>query len=116
MSRVHAVVMNASRPGAARLHYLDTLRVLAVLMVFLYHSTMPFTLGDPDIANAERSLPASIVFSAFLAPWGMPFFFLLAGAATWFALERRATRQYVAERFRRLIVPFLVGSLLLTPL
>jgi glucan biosynthesis protein C len=116
MSPVDSAVTSGSRPNSVRLHYLDTLRVLAVFMVFLYHATMPFTMGDPDIANAERSLPASIVFSAFLAPWGMPFFFLLAGAATWFALQHRTTRQYVGERFRRLIVPFLVGSLLLTSL
>jgi len=104
-------------PGASvRLHYLDTLRVLAVFMVFLYHSTMPFTLGQADIMNDETSLVATMFFSAFLAPWGMPFFFLLAGAGIWFALQRRTARQFAGERFRRLFVPFLVGCALLTPL
>jgi glucan biosynthesis protein C len=102
--------------GSVRLHYLDALRVLAVFMVFLYHSSMPFTLGQPDIANAETSLVATMFFGAFLAPWGMPFFFLLAGAATWFALQRRTARQFAGERFRRLLVPFLVGCALFTPL
>jgi fucose 4-O-acetylase-like acetyltransferase len=45
-------------------------------------------------------------FGAFLAPWGMPFFFLLSGAATWFALHWRAARQFTGERFGRLIAPF----------
>jgi surface polysaccharide O-acyltransferase-like enzyme len=104
-------------PGASvRLHYLDTLRVLAVFMVFLYHSTMPFTLGQADIMNDETSLVATMFFSAFLAPWGMPFFFLLAGAGIWFALQRRTACQFAGERFRRLFVPFLVGCALLTPL
>ena len=104
-------------PGASvRLHYLDTLRVLAVFMVFLYHSTMPFTLGQADIMNDETSLVATMFFSAFLAPWGMPFFFLLAGAGIWFALQRRTARQFAGERFRLLFVPFLVGCALLTPL
>jgi surface polysaccharide O-acyltransferase-like enzyme len=102
--------------AAVRLHYLDTLRVLAVLVVFLYHSTMPFTLGQADIVNDERSLVATVLFVAFLAPWGMPFFFLLAGAGTWFALQRRTARQFAGERFRRLLVPFLVGCALFTPL
>jgi glucan biosynthesis protein C len=102
--------------GSVRLHYLDGLRVLAVFVVFLYHSSMPFTLGQPDIANAETSLVATMFFGAFLAPWGMPFFFLLAGAATWFALQRRTARQFAGERFRRLLVPFLVGCALFTPL
>jgi surface polysaccharide O-acyltransferase-like enzyme len=104
-------------PGAAvRLHYLDTLRVLAVFVVFLYHSTMPFTLGQADIVNDERSLAATVLFVAFLAPWGMPFFFLLAGAGTWFALQRRTAHQFAGERFRRLFVPFLIGCALFTPL
>jgi len=99
-----------------RLHYLDALRVLAVFLVFLYHCSMFFTLGEPEIRNPEQSLVATVIFSAFLAPWGMPFFFLLSGAAAWFALQRRTARQYAGERFRRLLVPFIVGSLLFTPL
>jgi len=99
-----------------RLHYLDVLRVLAVFVVFLYHSSMPFTLGQADIVNDETSLVATVFFVAFLAPWGMPFFFLLAGAGTWFALQRRTARQFAGERFRRLLVPFLVGCALFTPL
>ena len=102
--------------ASARLHYLDVLRVLAVFVVFLYHCSMPFTLGQADIMNNETSLVATVFFVAFLAPWGMPFFFLLAGAGTWFALQRRTARQFAGERFRRLLVPFLVGCALFTPL
>jgi glucan biosynthesis protein C len=105
----------ASRP-AVRLHYLDTLRVLAVFMVFLFHAAKPFTQGEAwRIMNAQTSLVASAIFGALLAPWGMPFFFLLAGAGTWFALQRRSARQFARERFRRLLIPFVIGSLLLTP-
>ncbi len=100
----------------ARLYYLDSLRVLAVFMVFLFHASMPFTLAQSEIANAEISMPATVFFVVFLAPWGMPFFFLLAGAGAWFALQRRTARQYATERFRRLFVPFLVGCALFTPL
>jgi peptidoglycan/LPS O-acetylase OafA/YrhL len=99
-----------------RLHYLDSLRVLAVFMVFVFHAAKPFTIGDWHIMNAQASTAATIFFMAFLAPWGMPFFFLLAGAGTWFALQRRTARQFAGERFRRLLVPFLVGSVLFTPL
>jgi surface polysaccharide O-acyltransferase-like enzyme len=102
--------------ASVRLHYLDVLRVLAVFVVFLYHCSMPFTLGQADIMNNETSLVATVFFVAFLAPWGMPFFFLLAGAGTWFALQRRTARQFAGERFRRLFVPFLVGCALFTPL
>jgi len=92
-----------SRPhpeASVRLHYLDSLRVLAVFMVFLFHCSRPFTLGGAEIVNAETSLVATLFFTAFLAPWGMPFFFLLAGAGVWFALQRRT-----AASLRRAVPP-----------
>jgi hypothetical protein len=45
----------------------------------------------------------------------MPLFFLLAGASTWFALRFRSAKQYVRERFRRLLIPLLFGLLVIIP-
>ena len=111
-----AAMLTTDHPGAgpARLHYLDSLRVLATLIVFMFHALHPFDLTDWHIKNDEQSLPLTIVM-IFLSTWGMPFFFLLAGAGTWLALKRRTSGQYLSERVRRLLVPFICGSLLLTP-
>lgn len=97
-----------------RLYYLDWLRVLAVLGVFLFHAVHPFDLTPWHIKNAEQST-AITVFIAFMFPWGMPFFFMLAGAGSWFALRRRSAGEFVRERFNRLLLPYLVGALLLMP-
>jgi glucan biosynthesis protein C len=102
-------------PPAARLHYLDTLRVLAIGMVFLFHAVHPFDFGDWQVKNAEQSEILTIIL-LFLSMWGMPFFFLLAGAGGWLALQRRTAREYVSERFYRLFTPFIVGSILFTPI
>ncbi len=107
---------NGASRASVRLHYLDTLRVLAVFVVFLFHSSRPFTTIDWLVTNAEMSIVAVMAFLTFLAPWGMPFFFLLAGAGTWLALQRRSSRQFATERLTRLLVPYLVGSALCTPL
>jgi glucan biosynthesis protein C len=100
----------------ARLHYLDWLRLLAILGVFLFHAVHPFDATDWHIKNADTSLVVTLVFVVFLYPWGMPLFFLLSGAASRFALRRRSPRTYAIERFQRLFIPFLVGAILLTPL
>jgi glucan biosynthesis protein C len=105
---------SAGRP-AVRLHYLDWLRVLAVVMVFVFHALKPFNIGDWVIMNSETSMAATVFF-ALLSPWGMPFFFLLAGAGSCFALRRRTARQYARERFNPQLLPFLVGSMLFTPI
>lgn len=103
---------SATAPG--RVYYLDSLRVLAMVIVFMYHALHPFDLYGWHIKNDELSLPLTVVM-AFFSTWGMPFFFLLAGASTWFALRRRSAAEYVNERLRRLIIPFVVGSFVLGP-
>jgi peptidoglycan/LPS O-acetylase OafA/YrhL len=101
---------------SVRLHYLDWLRVLAILGVFLFHAVHPFDVTDWHIKNTEQSMLVTLVFVIFLYPWGMPLFFLLSGAGSWFALRRRTWRQYASERTRRLFIPFLIGSILFSPL
>ena len=101
-------------PESGRLHYLDWLRVLAILGVFLFHASNVFNDQDFVIKNADQSEVITGV-QAFFFPWGMPLFFLIAGAGTWFALRRRTSGQYVKERSSRLLIPFVVGSILLSP-
>jgi peptidoglycan/LPS O-acetylase OafA/YrhL len=99
-----------------RLHYLDWLQVLAILGVFLFHAVHPFDdLVDWHIKNAERSILATF-YTGFFNLWGMPFFFLMAGATSWFSLRRRVPSRYVRERVSRLLIPYIVGAIVLTPI
>ncbi len=84
-------------------------------MVFLFHAVHPFDFGDWQVKNVAQSEILTIIL-LFLGMWGMPFFFMLAGAGAWFALQRRTARQYVSERFYRVLIPFIAGSILFTPL
>jgi peptidoglycan/LPS O-acetylase OafA/YrhL len=45
----------------------------------------------------------------------MPLLFVLAGAATWYALGHRSAKAYAGERTKRLLVPFLFGLLVIVP-
>jgi surface polysaccharide O-acyltransferase-like enzyme len=107
--------VEAPSAPAARVYYLDWLRVIAPLGVFLFHATLVFSEFDYHIKNAEQS-PAITALLGFLFPWGMPLFFLIAGAGSWFALQRRTPGQYARERFNRLLIPFIAGTLLLSPI
>jgi len=111
-------VLRAENPTStkkARLYYLDWLRVLAVLGVFFVHCSVIFSFLPWQIKNAENSLVPTI-FVAFLILWGMPLFFLLAGASASFGLRSRTGGQFLAERFIRLVIPFVVGFIFLSPL
>ncbi len=109
-----AALPSSSVDPAGRLHYLDWLRVLAVLGVFLFHAVHPFGTFDWHVKNPQQSEAISLLL-AFLS-WGLGFLFLIAGAASFLALKTRTAGQYVQERLRRLLLPYVVGWLLLSPL
>jgi len=104
----------SSAQAAVRLHYLDWLRVLATLGVFMFHAINVFSPVGFEISNAERS-DLIMAIQGFFFPWGMPLFFLVSGAGSWFALRRRTAAQFTRERTLRLLVPFFTGTLLLGP-
>jgi glucan biosynthesis protein C len=114
-------VKNAMRSGSvegtphtARLHYPDWLRVLAVLGVFNAHSTNIYDSLYWHIRGGEQNA-GLMVLVVFGTQWGMSLFFYLAGASAWFALQSRTSGQFISERFKRLIIPFIVGFILLSP-
>lgn len=96
-----------------RLYYLDWLRVLAMFGVFFYHNARFFDgFGDWHVKNATTNMAAS-VYRALVEFWGMPLFFLLAGAGTYFALKVIKPWQYIQERTLRLVVPLIFGMLII---
>jgi glucan biosynthesis protein C len=107
---------NTGSSKSERLYYLDWLQVLAVLGVFLFHAVHPFDdLAGWHIKNAEKSVLATF-FVGYFNLWGMPFFFLMAGATSWFSLRRRTPDRYARERVTRLLIPFMIGAIVLTPI
>lgn len=100
---------------AVRLYYLDWLRVIATVGVFLTHVSDVFNTVKFEIKNAEQSEVITII-QGFVFPWGMPLFFLIAAAGSYFALRHRSAREFTRERTLRLLVPFLTGTLVLGPI
>jgi surface polysaccharide O-acyltransferase-like enzyme len=97
-----------------RCYYVDWLRILAMAVVFLFHCARFFDDGGWHVKNSVTDIGFTIL-TGFTSQWTMPFFFLLAGAGTWFALGRRSPGQYVGARFKRLLLPYLFGIVLWLP-
>ena len=104
--------MNAIDTTSTRLHYIDWLRVLAVLLLFPFHVSRVFNTEVFYVKAAQLSTVLDYVLG-FISVWHMPLLFVLAGASTCFALRKRTSRQYIGERLTRLGVPFMMGVFLL---
>jgi len=97
-----------------RLFYLDWLRVLAVMGVFVAHTADIFDTLYWHTRQGGQGMSWNAL-ATFGAEWGMSLVFLLAGASAWFALLSRSGYQFIGERFKRLLIPFIVAFILLSP-
>lgn len=99
-----------------RQHYIDWLRLIAVFLLFTFHTARIF---DPwENFYVQNNQPSQGLFNVFIwavGPWHMTLFFLLAGASTYFALQHRRGSQYALERLKRLLIPFIFGVLVIIP-
>jgi len=93
---------------------IDWLRVLAVIVVFLFHCAVFFSYEDWPAKNNTLDFGMT-VFVSIVGQWIMPLFFILSAASAYYSLERRTSREYIGERFLRLIVPLTFGIFVLSP-
>jgi glucans biosynthesis protein C len=100
---------------STRVYFIDWLRVLAVLLLFPFHTLRVFNADEPFYVKAD--VLSQIVTDAlwFISVWHMPLLFFLAGCSTYFALRRRRPGEYAWERVLRLLVPLIFGILVLIP-
>ncbi len=111
-----AIIENRDIGRTDRLYYLDWLRVMAILVVFLFHSAKIFDYHTTDVINAVRS-PVLSAFREFNFLWLMPLFFAISGAAVFFSLKPGGTWPFVKARITRLLIPLvIVGTFLINPL
>lgn len=105
--------MKDTAEASSRLYYLDWLRVLAMFGVFFYHNARFFDgLIDWHVKNATTNFGAT-AFVAFVTQWGMPLFFLLAGAGAYYALRAIRASEYALDRTFRLVIPLIFGMLVI---
>jgi len=98
-------------PNAANRRYeLDWLRVAAILVVFLYHSSRFFNLGDWHVKNLNTYVWVEI-WNFFATRWMMPLFFIISGASLFYAIGKSAGwGRFYVDKFLRLMMPVIVGA------
>ncbi len=98
-----------------RRYDLDWLRVLAFLILILYHVGM-FYVADwgwhIKSANTSETLQ---YFMMLVNPWRMPLLFLISGAALWFASKKVTAWSLLKLRIVRLLPPLVLGMLVIVP-
>ncbi|MDR3683085.1 MAG: acyltransferase [Geothrix sp.] len=94
---------------------LDFLRVVAILLLHLYHSARFFNVDDPWHLKAPQLLPALTQPMEILHILRMPLLMLIAGAVAAYAVARRGVGGFAWDRTKRLLLPLVVGMLVIVP-
>jgi glucans biosynthesis protein C len=97
-----------------RLYFIDSIRVLAFLLLILFHSALPFVNYNWEVKNEEKSdLLLSIVL--WFHQWRLPLLFFISGVGIYFSLKTRSILKFLVERFRRLFIPLVFAMLFTIP-
>lgn len=99
-----------------RKYYLDNLRWAAILLLFPFHAAQIWSGGEySGFYVWSHTNTILYVFSTAVYPWYMTFLFVLSGISCKYALQKRTNRQFIAERVKKLLIPFIFGLLVLVP-
>ena len=97
----------------SRYHYIDLLRVIAILMMFVYHVFMVFVAeSDWHIKNKETS-NTLLEINYWMASFRMPLLFFVSGYISYILMQRLSWKAFATQRFIRLIIPTVIWTFIL---
>lgn len=98
-----------------RKYYIDNLRIFCILLLFPYHTAMIFNAWGEQFYIHGNSLSCLTLPMSLIYPWWMNLLFTIAGISAAYSLKKRSLREFAKERFKKLLIPFLTGILLIIP-
>jgi glucan biosynthesis protein C len=103
------------KKASTRLYYLDWLRVLAILTVFVYHTSRLFNVEDWAVKNPTW-YPWVEAWNRFATAWLLPLLFVISGASLFFAVGKgkggiKGAGKFIKDKALRLLVPVVVCDL-----
>lgn len=98
-----------------RLYWMDNIRTVIILLLFLAHTCEMFHLKEGFYVEGAKSLVPTLIYNG-LSIWAMSILFFLAGVSTMYSLRKRTIKEYYLERLKKLFLPFVAGIFLLVPI
>ncbi len=101
---------NASSIVSQRIHYMDNLRAIAMMLGVLLHSALAYAQPAQSVwlATDTKASVAVDVAIWFIHLFRMGLFFLLAGYFAKLVIERKGVKQFLWGRCLRIVAPFIL--------
>lgn len=101
-----------------RRHDIDWLRVMAIILLLVYHVAIvfqPWGLMIGFITN-KKSWESLWIPMTMLNVWRIPLLFFISGIGVYFSFQNRSWKQLLKERIIRIFVPYLFGIFIIVPI
>ena len=108
------------KPAVSKIAYIDHLKVLCTILVVLHHSFI--TYGAPGgwyYQQKTTLLAAQFPMTVFVTTnqsFFMGFFFFLSALFVGQSYQKKGTAKFVGDRLKRLVIPMVFYSLILSPI
>lgn len=96
----------------ARYYYIDFLRVVAIVMMFIFHVNMIFVAEWGWHIKDTSSSNVLLEINYWMSLFRMPLLFLVSGFVSVILLERMSWQTFVGQRFQRLLIPTVICTFL----
>ena len=98
----------------SRLYFLDWVRIIAFLVLILYHVGMYYVSWDWHVKSPHAS-DAIEPLMLLSSPWRLSLLFLISGVAASFMLAKVGATRFMRQRSLRLLVPLVFGMFVIVP-
>lgn len=101
-----------------RRYDIDWIRVIAIGLLLIYHTAIGFQPWGIMIGFITTQEPWGSLWTpmAFVNVWRIPLLFFVSGMGVYFAFQNRNWKQLLAERTKRILIPFVVGIFCIVPI
>lgn len=101
----------------SRIHYIDNIRSIIIVLVVLFHAILSYVYVTPWwYVNDPRPIPYSFFLVVLLDAFMMPILFFVAGLLARPSYERKGARLFMAGKVKRLMFPFLLCTIFFAPI
>jgi glucan biosynthesis protein C len=97
-----------------RLFFLDWVRIIAFLLLILYHVGMYYVSWDWHVKSPFAST-AIEPFMMLSSPWRLSLLFLISGVAASFMIAKVGALAFMRQRSVRLLLPLIFGMFVIVP-
>ncbi len=104
------------KSALVRVAFLDNIRYLMILLVVVYHSVAAYATVVPWWFYHDSTFFAADITRELLDVFMMPVLFFVAGYFVLPSLEKKAVGEFLTDKARRLLIPWVLAVLVILPL